>query len=68
MSLPPSVCLSVAVDQPLLYHSLRFDERTYSFWGFVWVHLDDFINPLFHAAAAQDSSLLLPATDIPHLR
>lgn len=47
----------------------RFSELTYSFWGCVWVHLDDFINPLFSpTTAALEDNLILPATDIPHLR
>ena len=47
----------------------RFSEQTYSFWGHVWAHLDDFINPLFSPASRNtDNHLLLPVTDIPQLR
>lgn len=43
----------------------RFSEETYSFWGYVWAHLDDFINPLYRPS---DSDVVLrPNTDIPHL-
>jgi hypothetical protein len=47
----------------------RFSEQTYSFWGHVWAHLDDFINPLFSPAPRNaENHLLLPVTDIPQLR
>ena len=44
----------------------RFSEQTYSFWGYVWVHLDNFLNPLYSTKTCQD--MLTPTTDIPHLR
>ncbi|XP_064381922.1 myotubularin-related protein 6-like [Halichondria panicea] len=42
---------------------MGFKENTYSLWGHVWAHLDDFINPLF---SAQDR-VIIPNTDIPQL-
>lgn len=45
----------------------RFSEQTYSLWGYIWAHLDDFINPLYSEAATHEK-MLLPNTNIPQLR
>ena len=43
----------------------RFSEKTFSLWGHIWDHLDDFINPLYQRG---EKHILEPSTDIRHLK
>ena len=43
----------------------RFNEKTYSLWGYIWGHLEDFINPLYDER--NHSNFLNPSTNIPDL-
>ena len=43
----------------------RFSERTFSLWGHIWDHLDDYINPLYHHG---DHDVIEPSTDLRQLR
>lgn len=49
---------------PFCIFNVRFSTNTYSLWGHVWAHLDDFINPLF----TPHDGIILPNNGIPHLR
>ena len=44
----------------------RVSESTYSLWGYIWTHLDDFVNPLYEGE--EQEQLLTPNTDVPFLR
>jgi hypothetical protein len=44
----------------------RFSEKTFSLWGHIWDHLDDFINPIYQRV--ETSEVLEPSTDIRHLK
>lgn len=44
---------------------MRFNEKTYSLWGYIWGHLEDFINPLYDER--NHSNFLNPSTNIPDL-
>lgn len=44
----------------------RLSENTYSLWGYIWTHLDDFVNPLYERE--EQEQLLTPKIDVPFLR
>ena len=44
----------------------RLSELTYSLWGYMWGHLDEYLNPLYQSDAHE--GVLIPSTSIPHLR
>ncbi|CAI8047738.1 Myotubularin-related protein 6 [Geodia barretti] len=44
----------------------RLSEKTFSLWGHIWDHLDDFINPLYQRGETRE--VLEPSTDIRHLK
>ena len=44
----------------------RLSEKTFSLWGHIWDHLDDFINPLYQRGETRE--VLEPSTDIHHLK
>ena len=44
----------------------RFSAQTYSLWGYVWEHIDDYKNPLYSKAA--ESGIIRPDHCIPKLR
>lgn len=48
-----------------IFKNHRFSELTFSLWGYVWDHLDDFINPLYQP---EEQEILEPSTDIRHLK
>jgi myotubularin-related protein 6/7/8 len=56
--------LAVAVRWNLLV--FRFSSKTYSLWGYIWTHLDDFVNSLYDKDI--DNQLIVPVFDIPFLR
>ena len=58
------VCLCVYYSPGLF--ACRLSEKTYSLWGYMWSHLDEYINPLYQSDS--HDGVLLPNTDIPHLR
>jgi myotubularin-related protein 6/7/8 len=44
----------------------KFSSKTYSLWGYIWTHLDDFVNSLYDKDI--DNQLIVPVFDIPFLR
>lgn len=61
-----AACYQVYPDTSVVI-MFRFSEQTYSLWGYIWAHLDDFINPLYTEQSSHER-LLLPNTGVPHLR
>ena len=47
------------------YCVCRFSELTFSLWGHIWDHLDDYMNPLYQR---EDQGVLEPSSDIRYLR
>ncbi|XP_065843343.1 myotubularin-related protein 6-like [Oscarella lobularis] len=39
---------------------LKLSERTYSFWGYVWEHINDFLNPLYKPMSDFTEGMLTP--------
>ena len=60
----PVACLSWCTVHRCLSFWLRFSEQTYSLWGFIWGHLDDYLNPLHQN---DNNGIIVPCTNVPQL-